>query len=159
MNGPERKLGPIEVRWGDERYTYYIIGDSFYTEWKRGMDCAKSVASLHGLSSNLTETVGRSQSTTRTLRISMLLMASSVVVFFSDYNNSIPLLAPFLLGLGGWWFVSAIRKVAPRAWTNVRKSSGDEAFYMVQPEHKSEEWSRFEAGLSESIRQVNAEKT
>jgi hypothetical protein len=25
MSDPERKIGPIEVRWGDERYTYYVI--------------------------------------------------------------------------------------------------------------------------------------
>jgi hypothetical protein len=123
------------------------------------MDCSRTSVSLQGLSSNLAESVGRSASTTKTVRLAMLLIASSVVVFFSDYNESIPLLAPFLIGLGGWWFVNALRKLVPRSWTNVRKSSGEEAFYMVQPKHKSTEWSNFEMELSKAIRELNAAKT
>lgn len=159
MSVSERKVGPIEVRWGSDHHTYCIVGDSFITEWKKGMDYSKSCWSLQGVSPNLVETTGRSSETTKTARISMTLMASAVIVFFSEYNKTIPLLAPFLLGLGGWWFIGILRKVAPRTWTEVRKSTGEYVFSLVQPEKKTNEWLEFEQELVKAIREVNTEKT
>lgn len=159
MSAPERTIGPIEVRWGSDRYKYCIVGDTFVTEWKKGMDCSKSSWPLHGLSPNLVETIGRSSETTKTARISMALIAASIIVFFSEYNKAIPLLAPFLLGLGGWWFIGILRKVAPRSWTEVRKPTGEYVFSLVQPEKKTNEWLEFEQNLVKVIREVNAEKT
>lgn len=159
MSSSERKIEPVEVRWGGDEYKYYVLGDSFYTEWKSGMDCSKSSWPLRGLSPNLVETVGRSSGTTKTVRVSMLLIASSVIVFFSDYNKSIPLLAPFLFALGAWWFINAVRMVAPRSWIEARKLSGETVFSVVQPKDKSEEWSKFRQALTEAIREVNETKT
>ena len=124
MSSAERNIGPIEVGWGSDEYKYYVLGDSFYLyrmEERHGL--LKSFWPLYGLSPNLVETIGRSSGTTKTVRLSMLLIASSIVVFFSDHNKSIPLLAPFLLLLGAWWFVNAVRKVVPRSWIEARKSS------------------------------------
>jgi hypothetical protein len=159
VSASERKIGPIEVRWGSDHYKYCIVGDSFITEWKKGMDYSKSCWSLQGVSPTLVETIGRSSETTKTARISMALMASSIIVFFSEYNKAIPLLAPFLLGLGAWWFIGILRKVAPRSWTEVRKPTGEYVFSLVQPEKKTKEWSEFEQELVNVIREVNAEKT
>jgi hypothetical protein len=137
----------------------YVVGESFYTEWKSGMDCSKSSWPLTGLSPSLIEIVRRSPETTRTVRISLALIASSAVVFFSEYNKAIPLLAPFLLGLGSWWLINSVRKVVPRRWTEVRKLSGETNFSIVQPDQRTDEWVKFEEELSETIREINAEKT
>ena len=159
MNDADKTLGAVEVRWGSDRYKYYVIDDSFFTEWTSGMDCSKTSVHLRGLSPRLIETSGRSSSTTQTVRISLLLIASSIIVFFSDYNKTIPLLAPFLLFLGGWWVANALRKVIPRKWTVVRKRSGEDAFFLVQPEKKSDDWLRFEKDLSGAINKANPSET
>ncbi len=159
MTSAERRVGPFEVRWGNERYKYSVIGDLFFTEWKSGMDSARSSYPLYGLSPDLTETVGRSQQTTKTLRISASLVVSSVIIFFSEYNKGIPLLAPFLLVVGGWWLVNAVRKVVPRAWTEIRKLNGDNGITLLQPEQRTGEWTNFENALSLAIREVNEAKT
>lgn len=159
MSAPERTIGPIEVRWGRDRYTYRIVGESFITEWKRGIDLSKTCWSLHGISPNLVETIGRSSQTTKTVRQSGALIAAAIIVFFSEYNKSIPLLAPFLLVLGGWWLVGVLRQVLPRSWTEVRKYTGEYVFSLVQPEKKTQEWLEFEKELVKAIREVNAEKT
>ena len=111
--------------------------------------------SLRGLSPNLTETTGRSSNIAQTVRIAMLLLASSVIVFFSEYNKTIPLLSPFLLSLGSWWLFNALRKVIPRTWTVIRKTNGEDACSIVQPEKKSAEWLKFEKELSDTIVEAN----
>jgi len=155
MSDTEYRVGPIDVRWGKDRYKFYVIGDSFYTEWVSGFDRSKVSSPLRGLSPDLTETTGRSSDIAQTLRIAMLLVASSVIVFFSEYNKAIPLLAPFLFGLGSWWFANATRKVIPRTWTVLRKITGEDACSIVQPEKKSAEWLRFEKELSDAIVKAN----
>ena len=159
MTISERRVGPIEVRWGSELYKYSIAGDSFFTEWKKGMDFSKSSWPLYGLSPSFVETSGRSSETTSTARKSMGLIAASIIVFFSEYNRTIPLLAPFLLGLGSWWFIGVVRRVAPRTWTEVRKITGEYGFSLVQPTEKSAEWLKFEQELSNAIHEANAAQT
>jgi hypothetical protein len=159
MSSTQRRIGPIEVRWGSDRYRYSVTGDCFLYEWWSGMDQGSAAYPLSGMSPDLLETVGRSPQTTRTARISLVLIASSVIFFFSDYNKAIPLLAPFLLFLGAWWLVNALRKVVPRKWTEVRKVNGEAGFSFVQPEQRTEEWTEFEQALSLAIREVNGEKT
>ena len=159
MTDVEYSVGPIDVRWGKDRYKFYVVGDSLYTEWVSGFDRSTVPCPLRGLSPNFTETTGRSSGIAQTVRISMLLVASSVIVFFSDYHKTIPLLAPFLLGLGSWWLANAIRKVVPRTWTVIRKTNGEDACSIVQPEKKSPEWLRFEKKLSDAILKVNESET
>ena len=159
MTSDNQRAGPMEVRWGKDRYNYSVEGNSFRTEWKSGMDCASLSYPLYGMSPNLIETVGRSPETTKAVRVSLCLLASAVIIYFSDLNTSIPLLAPFLFLLGGWWLVNALRQVVPRRWTEVRKSSGETGFSMVQPEHKTEDWVKFEQELSTAIRKANETRT
>jgi len=159
VTSTERRIGPIDVRWGNERYNYSVVGDLFFSEWKSGMDGAKSSYPLHGMSSDLVETTGRSSQTTKTVRISLGLISASVIIFFSEYNKTIPLLAPFLLLLGGWWLTNALRKVMPRTWTEVRKINGEAGFALVQPEPRTAAWTSFEQALSSAIREVNADRT
>jgi hypothetical protein len=159
MSDSERAIAPVEVRWGSDRYTYYLTDDSVVVEWKSGMDLSKTCWPLHGLSPNLKEISGRSSGSGTTVRISLLLIASSVIVFFSDYNKAIPLLAPFLLFLGAWWLINVSRKLVPRNWTVVRKSSGEDAFSLVQPKVRSDAWVLFERELSEAIRRANPSET
>lgn len=156
MTSASRKLGPIDVRWGNDRFTYWVAGDLFYSEWQSGMDLSKTSDSLRGISAELSETVGRSSGTTQSLRTSASLLALSVVVYFSDYQKSIPLLAPFLLTLGGIGLAQGLRRATPRTWTIVRNKNGTQAFHMVQPERKSAEWEKFESDLVQAIREVNA---
>ena len=123
------------------------------------MDQSKTCWPLHGLSPRLRETSGRSAGIGTAARVSFLLVAASVIIFFSDYNKAIPLLAPFLLLLGVWWLVRVLRKVTPRNWTVVPKSTGDDAFSLVQPDVKSDSWITFERELSEAIRRANPSET
>ena len=155
----ERQIGPIEVRWGSDQYKYSIVGDSFFTEWKNGMDFSKSSWPLHGVSPHFGETIGRSSDTTKTVRISAALIAAAIIIFFSEYNKSIPLLAPFLFGLGCWWLIGKARNVVPRSWTEVRKTTGEDFFSFVQPSEKSEDWIAFEQALSKAIHEINTTQT
>jgi hypothetical protein len=151
----ERRVGPIEVRWGRDRYTYFIVRGELVTEWKSGIDHSRSSYPLNGLSPDLVEVVGRSPRTTKTVRISLALLAASAIIFFSDYNKAIPLLAPSLLLLGVWWLANAFRMLRPRTWTEIRKLNGDSAVTLVQPEQRTDAWTHFERDLSSAIREVN----
>ncbi len=155
MTSHDQSTDRFEVRWGRDRYSYSVTGNLFRTEWKSGMDCADLSYPLYGMSPDLIETVGRSPSTTKTLRVSSSALAFAVIIFFSDFNKSIPLLAPFLFLLGGWWLVNALRQIVPRRWTEVRKLSGETGFALVQPEHRTQEWVNFEQTLSAAIRRAN----
>lgn len=156
MTTGSRRIGPIEVRWGRARYKYSVAGELFHSEWESGMDLSKFSVSLFGLSAELSETVGRSEGTTESIRTAVPILAMSAVVYFSDYQKSIPLLAPYLLLHGGFGLASGLRRVAPRTWTVVRYVGGTQAFHMVQPEDKSAEWEQFEMDLARAIREVNA---
>ena len=159
MNNPERVIAPVNVKWGTDKYTYYLTDDSLVVEWRSGMDLSKTCWPLHGLSPKLREMSGRSSGTGTSVRVSFLLIAASVILFFSDYNKAIPLLAPFLLFLGAWWLINVLRKVVPRNWTVVPKSTGDDAFSLVQPDVKSDSWVTFERELCEAIRRANPSET
>jgi len=159
MTSDDHSTGPFKVRWGKDRYSYSVTGNSFRTEWKSGMDCASLSYPLYGMSPDLIETVGRSPETTKAVRVASALLASAVIIFFSDFNTSIPLLAPFLFLLCGWWLVNALRQVVPRRWTEVRKLSGETGFSMVQPEHRTQDWVKFEQALSAAIRKANETRT
>src|SRR5687767_9176299 len=123
MTDQRYTVGPIEVRWGRDRYRYYTIDDVLYSEWKRGVDSSKSSWSLRGVSPRLDETSGRSDGVVKIIRLASLLMICSLIVYFSDYNKAIPLLAPFLGLWGAWWFINTLSKVSPRKWTLFRKVS------------------------------------
>lgn len=88
MTDTEYRVGPIDVRWGKDHYKFYVVGDSLYTEWVSGFDRSKVSCPLRGLSPDFTETTGRSSGIAQTVRMSMLLVASSIIVFFSDYQAS-----------------------------------------------------------------------
>ena len=119
------------------------------------MDFSKTPWPLQGLSPIFVETVGRSSGTTNTVRKAMALIAASIIIFFSQYNQSIPLLAPFLFVLGSWWFAGALSEVLPRTWTEVRKLNGEVFFSILQPAEKSPEWLKFEEDLLQAIHETN----
>lgn len=159
MNSPSATVGPIEVRRGRDRYKYCVVDDLFISEWKRGIDHSRSTWSLRGTSSQFTEIVGRPNGVEKKLQRAGLLVAISVIIHFSDYNTSIPLLAPFLFLLGGWWFFNSLDGVRPHCWTQVRKITGEDAFNFLRPENGTDEWLHFERDLAQTIVRLNEAET
>ncbi|MCW8932259.1 MAG: hypothetical protein OQL19_18750 [Gammaproteobacteria bacterium] len=76
----------------DDRYLFH--------EWEKGAIKGKTSHLLHRLSPNINIETIVDDVALKKIRISWVLIVSAIIIFFSDYNDKIPLLAPFLAGYG-----------------------------------------------------------
>ena len=95
----------------DERY--------LHEEWKKGVAKGKSTYLLYRLSPNIVEATDINQEALKLVRTSWILLIASIVIYFSDYKETIPLLAPVLAVAAISIFTINIRKSWPRVWAIV----------------------------------------
>ncbi len=96
--------------WFDDRY--------LYEEW--GISALKGNNSflLHRLSPNIVKESISDPSSVKKVQKSFLLFTLSVVIYYSDYQSKIPLLAPALFLYGSLLFFS-IKNAWPRTWVSI----------------------------------------
>ena len=95
----------------DERY--------LYEEWKKGIEKGKATYLLYRLSPNIIEATDLDKEALKHIRFSWYFLIASIIIYFSDYNETIPLLAPVLAAFSILIFVKNIRKTWPRVWAIV----------------------------------------
>lgn len=95
----------------DERY--------LYEEWSKGITKGKTAYLLYRLSPNIFEETVISTEYSRSIRTGWALLLASAIIFFSDYNMKIPLLAPVLCVVGLYFVVSNFRKAWPKETVTV----------------------------------------
>ena len=159
MTNTRSTLDAITIQSGRNKITYSVVDNLLITEKGTGTFQTRSTLSLQGLSPRLVVEIERHSGTVKTIRFSALAIALAAVVFFSDYNSSIPLLAPLLFGVGLIKFLNGVRHIYPRSWTVIRNTAGEEVRSLLQPKEKGEAWSTFEKVLSETIVAANRNET
>ncbi len=146
------------VKSGKYKYKYYFDTDHFYKKWEGGCDEGELSYPLHKLSNKYSRTTGRSEGISVQVKTSMAAIVGSIVIYFSDYNDKIPLLAPVLLLFSVFRLYPIWSDIAPSTWTVIRYEDGEEATYI---EHDDNEKDRinFENSLAEAIKNANRKTT
>ena len=152
-------INELFIKSGQYKYKYYFDSDHYYRSWSDGADEGESSYPLHKLSSKYSRTKGRSDGVTEKIKISTIIMLASIVIYFSDYNEKIPLLAPVLLLLGIIRIYSIRNDILPSTWTIIRYENGEEATYIVHGNEDNEERISFEKSLADAIVKANKNET
>ena len=84
----------------------------------------------------------------------MAFIVAAIIIYFSDFNDSIPLLAPALLVYGVVRTSNLWRDLVPKTWTIIRYKNGESAGSIVHSGDSGER-EKFEATLSQAIERAN----
>ncbi|RLA40553.1 MAG: hypothetical protein DRR06_17305 [Gammaproteobacteria bacterium] len=131
-------------------YRYSFDKHVFYNNWRHGPDEGTSSIPLNQLSRHHTLTQGRPDGFTRKFQIAGAFIAGAIIVYFSDFNHSIPLLAPALFIYGAGRTVCMWSDVLPKKWTIIRYNNGEQASSIVH-NNSDKERIKFETALSQAI--------
>jgi hypothetical protein len=88
------------------------------------IELGTSTRLLHHLSTTISQEFAHDSDAGNRIRSSWLWLTGAVVIYFSEYNASIPLLAPALLLTWLLIFLPNIRKSCPRWWLSVNDDFG-----------------------------------
>lgn len=145
----------LVVKDSGHYYKYYFDDHYFIREWRHGQDEGTMSISLDQLSNNFSISQGRPEGFVERLRIAGYFVAGAIIIYFSDYNESIPLLAPAFLIYGVSRIINMWSDVLPKTWTIIPyKSSGQtEAILHTESNRKRE---KFEVALSKAIQDADA---
>jgi hypothetical protein len=141
-----------EAACGRDQYRYWFDDKYIYREWSKGPDFSKDFFPLDDLSEEYAQAASRPKSVSEGIRNAVSYIMGAVVVFFSEFNAQIPLLAPVLLLLGISRFSSNYPWLFPKKWTVVRYHGGGDAFYILHGDRDDKERTEFENALAEAIR-------
>lgn len=142
----------VSFREGIGRRVLRFDEDALTTEWRIGERFRRLRYDLIGVSPQVIVDSTPYLGDPRGLRIAVLSLALAVVVFFSDYSASIPLLAPFFVAIGVAQAVAAMRfmELGPR--TIVTDTDGHELALLPHARIDPDERIGFEKALSEAVR-------
>lgn len=93
-----------------------------HTKWHLELDTSARL--LHHLSTSIPHEFTSDGEAVRKVRISWFWLIGAIVVYFSDYNGSIPLLAPALLLLWLVFLLPNARNAMPRWWLSINDDYG-----------------------------------
>lgn len=144
-------MSKLIVKFGRSKYRYYFDEPYFYKEWEQGSDGGTESFPLEKLSSKYSKTQGRPDGVVVRIKNAGTLLLASIVIYFSEFNVQIPLLAPVLLILGLSRFYFVKDDILPKSWTIIRYKNGEEASYILHNEKRNDERIEFEHTLSEAI--------
>jgi len=88
------------------------------------IELGTSTRLLHHLSTTISHEFASNSDATRQIRFSWLWLLGAIVAYFSEYNASIPLLAPALLFVWLLIFLPNIRNAVPKWWLSVNDDYG-----------------------------------
>ena len=89
---------------------------------------------LHQLSPKILEHYGNDSDAATYIRAAWILLLAAVVVYFSDYNDRIPLLAPALALLWLVFFSANIKRAWPYTWLVVTDEYGGQVIKLRAPD-------------------------
>lgn len=131
----------------DERY--------LHEHWEERSGFGTRTSLLHYLSPRFARVREMDPDAMRHTRIGGGLLLAAIVVFFSAYNASIPLLAPVLLLLSLGPLILGLRHIRPRTWTYIYDDDGNYVTGILIEDAESDEAvmrrEGFENALAESI--------
>ncbi|MCP5099441.1 MAG: hypothetical protein GY943_28130 [Chloroflexi bacterium] len=135
-------------------YKYSFDEHCFYTNWKHGCDEGTTSVPLDQLSSHYSLTQGRPDGFVAKWQKAGAFIAIAIIVYFSDFNESIPLLAPAFFIYGVVKTISMWGDLIPKTWSVISYKDGKSAGSIIH-DGNSEERIKFEEALACSIRSAN----
>ena len=145
----------FKITSGSYQYTYYFDSVHYYREWKRGSDKGIESYPLNKLTNKYSEYQGRPDAFKDKATNVVLFLFSSIIIYFSDYNESIPLLAPTLLIIGAIRMYFLKELIFPKKWSVIRYTNGEEASFILHDTKHNEDRIKFEKALSDAIDNSN----
>ena len=123
------KIGtsPQRLEFEDSGRTTIVEFDKrhiFVKQKKWHIELGTSTRLLHHLSPAISSDYSNDPDAAKRIRTSWLFLFGAIVVYFSDYNASIPLLAPALLLLWLLVFLPNGRRALPKRWLVVNDEYG-----------------------------------
>jgi hypothetical protein len=111
------------------QYRYVLTPDAMIQEWTKFLDTAKGSHRypLVGLSPRLCHQMVFGDGSQPLFRKAVVFLAGAACMYFSTFNNQIPLLAPLLAVIGGWALIAGACRLRQFDWTIITRTNGDRA--------------------------------
>ena len=152
-------IDKLKIEIKKETFEFSFDETCFYVEHKTKFSSGKKPYILENLCPNFGFDTNYNMAKLGMLRILLILAISSVVVFFSDYNEKIPLLAPVLLLMATGPFIGNFKYFFPVTWVRIYDDMGSYETAIPVPDNESEEDANkrkvFLEALSQKIVKIN----
>lgn len=126
-----------------------------YEKWNSRSSKGTKAYVLHDLSPKLVHWRHIGENSLSTLKWAGLFLLSALIIFYSDYQYKIPLLAPSMLIIGITMLLKALNDIRPRSWTYIYDDEGNFVTSLLIDNRESKERQQqrhsFETHLSKSI--------
>lgn len=132
MKESETNLCSYEARVWPWRYTFILTRESIIKRWTDPLDsnAGETRYPISTLTPNLSQSRQFANEAQPHLKRGALLLACTVCFYFSDFNKSIPLLAPFLAVPGLVLFTRGLIRLRQYAWTVIEGKQGTNVVYI-----------------------------
>jgi hypothetical protein len=147
-------MDELEATDSEIQYTYGFDEHNFNSNWKHGPDEGSTSIPLDQLSSHYSLSQGRPDGFVGKLERAVAFIAAAIIIYFSEFNESIPLLAPALFVYGAVRTLNLRRDLIPKTWTIIRYKNGESAGSIIH-NGDSVDRKKFETALSQAIEHTN----
>ena len=153
MNEEERTLCSVQSTSWPWHYTFTLTTETLIKDWTRPADTGNGSQrySLADLSPRIGHQMEFGNGSQPLLRKAGLFLACSTCVFFSQFNNQIPLLAPFLAVAGFWALIAGACRLKQYHWTIIHWSNGDQALFILHSKSNRSQVAAFEKQFTETM--------
>lgn len=141
----EKSEDKCEIKWskGKQMFTLVIDDQFLVQEWKNGADESRRHWHLKNLSAKVDYSRGRDRHCSSLWAATVIVLGLAIVLFFSNLNRHVPLLAPLIALIGFNLMYKAIRLSKVKTWTIIRKDNNKCAAYITHGGCSDEEINKF----------------
>ncbi len=132
--------------------TYEFDDQMLYVEWRRGGLSGTRSFPLSRLSPRMLTDTSIDDKSLKQVRFGLLSLLAATVIWFSDIQPHIPLLAPALGLIGAIPLLGGLRNIVPRTWTRICDDYGNvETSIPCSPDINDSERESFVRSLTRAI--------
>ncbi|MGK0445466.1 MAG: hypothetical protein ACJA1U_002413 [Bermanella sp.] len=155
-------IDTLKIKNKSELFEYSFDDLCFYSAHKSKFSSGKTPYLLENLSPKFGYGKSYDMEKIKMLRVLFILAISSLVIFFSEYNEKIPLLAPVLLLMAVIPFLSNLNNFTPTSWVRIYDDTGGYETSIPVPRNETTEESEkrkiFLTALSKKIEESYGEE-
>ena len=129
----------LKIENNNELYEFSFDDVCFYSSYTGRLSSSETPYLIENLSPKFGYSEAFNMEKMKMLRVLFILAISSCVIFFSDYNDKVPLLAPVLLLMALVPFIANIRNFTPTSWVRVYDDTGAYETSIPIPNNETDE--------------------
>lgn len=114
----------LKIKNKKELFEYSFDDICFYSAHKGKFSSGKTPYQLENLSPKFGYSKSYNMEKIKMLRVLFILAISSCVIYFSEYNAKIPLLAPVLFLMAAIPFINNLNNFTPTSWVRIYDDTG-----------------------------------